>query len=232
MTIHATHSLDILQAQPLLTRRGFSAMLAEAAREAGASGYLVARIEPEGSAVPAALVASDWSFDATQDLGPAALSLIAASPFTRVPGLPARCWDAADFMATCAETASALMDHGHRFLASQRLRMDSRRFLLLLSAPAAFRPAAAAAAQMRALYALSLHAEASSQMTHAGDDRLSARERQCLSWVSEGKTSDEIALIMGLSVSTVNGHLGTAMQKIGAPNRAMAMATAIRKGLI
>ena len=61
---------------------------------------------------------------------------------------------------------------------------------------------------------------------------LSERERECLQWVSEGKTTDEVALILGVSSNTVNSYVAHAIQKFGASNRAMAIATAIRSGII
>jgi len=51
-------------------------------------------------------------------------------------------------------------------------------------------------------------------------------------WVSEGKTTDEVALILGVSSNTVNSYIAHAIQKFGANNRAMAIATAIRSGII
>ena len=63
-------------------------------------------------------------------------------------------------------------------------------------------------------------------------DPLSDRERECLIWVSEGKTTDEVALILGVSGNTVNSYITHAIQKLSASNRAMAIATAIRSGII
>ena len=51
-------------------------------------------------------------------------------------------------------------------------------------------------------------------------------------WVSEGKTTDEVALILGVSSNTVNSYITHAIQKFAASNRAMAIATAIRSGII
>jgi LuxR family transcriptional regulator, quorum-sensing system regulator BjaR1 len=64
------------------------------------------------------------------------------------------------------------------------------------------------------------------------DHNLSARERECLVWTSSGKTSSEIAAILGLSEHTVNHYLSAACQKLGAVNRAHAVAKAIRAGLL
>ncbi|TIX10880.1 MAG: helix-turn-helix transcriptional regulator, partial [Mesorhizobium sp.] len=55
---------------------------------------------------------------------------------------------------------------------------------------------------------------------------------ECLFWVSEGKTTDEVALILGVSSNTVNSYITHAIQKFAASNRAMAIATAIRSGII
>ena len=61
---------------------------------------------------------------------------------------------------------------------------------------------------------------------------LSARERECLHWTASGKTSSEIATILELSEHTVNHYLSAACQKLGATNRAHAVARAIRAGLV
>jgi DNA-binding CsgD family transcriptional regulator len=62
--------------------------------------------------------------------------------------------------------------------------------------------------------------------------RLSDRERQCLVWTSAGKTSLEIGTILGLSEHTVNQYIASSSQKLGAVNRAHAVAKAMRRGLI
>jgi len=64
------------------------------------------------------------------------------------------------------------------------------------------------------------------------EQMLSARERECLQWTASGKTSQEIATILELSEHTVNHYLSAACQKLGAVNRAHAVAKAIRSGLL
>lgn len=61
---------------------------------------------------------------------------------------------------------------------------------------------------------------------------LSTRERECLQWTASGKTSQEIAAILELSEHTVNHYLSAACQKLGAVNRAHAVAKSIRSGLL
>lgn len=61
---------------------------------------------------------------------------------------------------------------------------------------------------------------------------LSTRERQCLSWSAEGRTVDDIAVILGLSPETVRIYLKRAMRKLSSLNRTHAVAKAISLGLI
>ncbi|GAB4357222.1 MAG: hypothetical protein Kow0026_17390 [Oricola sp.] len=62
--------------------------------------------------------------------------------------------------------------------------------------------------------------------------RISTREQACLAWTAEGKTSEEIGIILELSPHTVNHYLGSAARKLGATNRMHAVAKALRLGLI
>ncbi|TIR98178.1 MAG: helix-turn-helix transcriptional regulator, partial [Mesorhizobium sp.] len=115
---------------------------------------------------------------------------------------------------------------------SLRLNVGRQRLFVLFSAaePGKIDLTALMKAQLKCCYALSsipqLIAAASMQ------DPLSDRERECLFWVSEGKTTDEVALILGVSSNTVNSYITHAIQKFAASNRAMAIATAIRSGII
>lgn len=73
--------------------------------------------------------------------------------------------------------------------------------------------------------------------TISGADRhasnpLTEREKGCLSWTAEGKTSIEIAEILGLSEHTVNHYLNRAAKKLGSVNRTQAVAKALRRGWI
>ncbi|WP_349435685.1 LuxR C-terminal-related transcriptional regulator [Pararhizobium sp. A13] len=63
-------------------------------------------------------------------------------------------------------------------------------------------------------------------------DKLSAREIECLRWAAAGKSSDEIAIILGISVYTVSSYFKTATRKLDAVNRMQAIARAMRMKLI
>lgn len=61
---------------------------------------------------------------------------------------------------------------------------------------------------------------------------VSKRELECLRLTAAGRTSDDIARILGLSVHTANQYLTSAGGKLDAVNRMQAVAKAIRLGLI
>jgi len=62
--------------------------------------------------------------------------------------------------------------------------------------------------------------------------RLSPRETECLTWAARGKTAQDTAQILNRSVETVRLHLKNAMSKLGALNRAHAVAKAMQLSLL
>ena len=56
---------------------------------------------------------------------------------------------------------------------------------------------------------------------------LSRREAEVLKWAAEGKRDGEIALILGLSVRTVNHHLERIYRKLNVETRTTAAAHAL-----
>jgi len=66
----------------------------------------------------------------------------------------------------------------------------------------------------------------------SGRARLTVRERDVLTWVARGKTSAEIAIILGLSERTINFHCDEAMKRLDVINRTQAVAKAIAERLI
>lgn len=61
---------------------------------------------------------------------------------------------------------------------------------------------------------------------------VTSREIEVLQWVRKGKTNDEIARILGLSMLTVKNHLHKIMKKMDARTRGQAVAKAIALGLM
>jgi DNA-binding CsgD family transcriptional regulator len=62
--------------------------------------------------------------------------------------------------------------------------------------------------------------------------RLTERERDSLALVAEGKTDWEISVILGIAQATVRFHVDNARRKLGAVNRAQAVARLVNQRLI
>jgi len=61
---------------------------------------------------------------------------------------------------------------------------------------------------------------------------LTEREKEVLTWVGRGKTSSEIAIILGVSERTVNFHCDQACRRLDVINRTQAVAKALTEGVI
>lgn len=64
------------------------------------------------------------------------------------------------------------------------------------------------------------------------DFDLTERELECLFWIAEGKTSDEIATILGISKNTINNYITSVMRKTATKTRSEAIAYAVRNNLV
>lgn len=58
------------------------------------------------------------------------------------------------------------------------------------------------------------------------------RERQILRWVRDGKSNQQIADVLGIGPLTVKNHIQKILRKLGAGNRAQAVAQALARNLI
>lgn len=58
------------------------------------------------------------------------------------------------------------------------------------------------------------------------------RERQILGWVREGKSNQQIGELLGISPLTVKNHIQKILRKLGASNRAQAVALAITRNVL
>jgi LuxR family transcriptional regulator, quorum-sensing system regulator BjaR1 len=61
---------------------------------------------------------------------------------------------------------------------------------------------------------------------------LTEREREVIKWVANGKTDEEIGLILSVSANTVHGYMKSAMLKLNAGRRTYAVVQALRFGEI
>lgn len=61
---------------------------------------------------------------------------------------------------------------------------------------------------------------------------LSPRQRDCLAWVRHGKSSTDIAVLLGISAQTVEEHVAEACRKLGVRTRVQAAVEASLLGII
>jgi len=61
---------------------------------------------------------------------------------------------------------------------------------------------------------------------------LTSRQLEVMRWTADGKTSEEIAMILGLSTPTVNFHIKNAIAKLRANNKNSAVARSSRLGIL
>lgn len=220
----------------LSSRGDLTGFFMDLCAEIGADSYMLVAIVHDHARNDMRIVSSNWIFDAIELVGRKLIAGLAQSMLTAAPGIrpqPLLAGQAPDAGSLITGEEARLLDVlGHTEVYSLRLNVGRQRLFVLFSAAAAGRidVTELMKAQLKCCYALSqipqLLAQASMQ------DPLSDRERECLFWVSEGKTTDEVAVILGVSSNTVNSYITHAIQKFSASNRAMAIATAIRSGII
>jgi len=63
-------------------------------------------------------------------------------------------------------------------------------------------------------------------------DQLTAREREVLQMLAEGKVAKEVAAVLEISVYTVDAHRGRIMRKLGLKSSTELVRFAMRKGLV
>lgn len=215
---------------PIVSHAGLAELFSVGCGEAGAASYLVVDMVPAADRLSPRIVASNFTYDAIQAVGLDALLLLAESAVGTALGDTPRGWhpSALAILLECPGL-SALAMLGREEVFVLRLRTAGRRCIAICAGRlgGAIDTSALTRLQVRACYALScMDAPATA------DDPLSERERECLAWVSQGKTTDEVALILEVSSNTVNSYVAHAIHKLGATNRAMAIATAIQRGII
>ena len=217
----------------LATRGDLTGFLMALCQALGADSYMLVAILHDRSRADVRIVASNWIYDAIQIVGHQRIAMLAESAHAVAPGLrPAPIVTGAAPAHVGGEDARMLAVLGHAEIFALRLNVGRQRYFLLLSAeePGTLDTLEVMRAQMRCCYALGQVPELLA--ASAQQDPLSDRERECLYWVSEGKTTEEIAVILGVSANTVNSYITHAIQKFSASNRAEAVAIAIRNGII
>ena len=75
-----------------------------------------------------------------------------------------------------------------------------------------------------------LHGE--NLVKHRAECDLTSAERDVITWLSQGKTDEDIACIMGISARTVDAHLRNMFRKRDATNRVSAVVRGIQCGYV
>jgi DNA-binding CsgD family transcriptional regulator len=229
----ATPFLDTIHGA--VTREVLSRAMREICLSIGADQFCLADLSRSHAEEPPQILSSNWSFDAIDLIGTSTIELLHqslhATPLGEEPRLFVPTMAASDRRVIDIRITARLIEFGHCNIFLMKLKAGARRGICILSSasPRQINTALLDHAHLACNYLMSRNAE----ICHSADKTvLSERERECLYWVSEGKTTQEIALILGVSSNTVNKYIVSSIQKLGAANRAMAIAVAIRAGII
>jgi DNA-binding CsgD family transcriptional regulator len=213
-----------------------AAVLRRLARAVGADQYFLLEAPQEHAVERSRIIASDWPRDAIEIIGLDAIARIGTpepSPGTTSLSLEPRRIRKEELTRRVGfGHARELAGFGFVDVAAGWIAAGLSRGVLMFSArnEEAIDLGLMPEAQMLCSY---LWSKLNAEDPHPkAVDPLSERERECLFWVSEGKTTDEVALILDVSANTVNRYILHATQKLSAANRAMAIAVAMRGGLI
>lgn len=217
---------------PVTSRAMLARHMQRLCAEIGADRHMLVEPSVERGPKSVRIITSNWIFDALEDLGVEGIARIIESGHAVGAGMQPRAVRVSSATFLSAEERQTLSEHGHAELFCQKLSTCRGSVFALFSAHAPRRidTGALVRAHMACCYAVNQFFAASAGRGSSAP--LSERERECLLWVSEGKTTDEVAVILGVSSHTVNSYVAHAIQKFGASNRAMAIATAIRSGII
>lgn len=82
------------------------------------------------------------------------------------------------------------------------------------------------------LVGLHFHTHVSTRGVSESRGPLTQRERECLSWISQGKAVADIAVLVGIAPRTVTFHLENARRKLDAVSIAQCVAEALRRDLL
>ncbi|XUY27153.1 transcriptional regulator VisN [Agrobacterium sp. rho-8.1] len=193
---------------------------------AGASHYLLAREDLLQEAGLNFILTSDWPFDLVRKLG-AELT----NNQNRVSEME-KCLALLKPRMLFLPDDAVIPEGVDRKYCSVTFCVGRIRFSLLMlfaedSAPVDDRLQEAA---MLAGYFASSGIVAESRMER--DIDLTERELECLFWIAEGKTSDEMATILGISRNTINNYITSVMRKTATKTRSEAIAYAVRNNLV
>lgn len=191
-----------------------------------ASHYLLVRQDLSFDSDTDFVVASDWPFDMVRGLaGSIAANHVRMSEFDRCCSLMQP--NFSQFADDVAVPAGVSREYCAIVFNVGRVRMA-----LLLLFPEHFILSQSNLRDVGLLtgYLASICCRPSTRLER--ESELTDREIECLYWIAEGKTSDEIAVILGISRNTINNYIASVMRKTATKTRSEAIAWAVRNNLV
>ncbi len=192
----------------------------------GASAYLVARYDMVSDQRLDNVLSSNWPFDLVRQID----EELHAS-YHRSNELE-KCMSALQPAFAFFSDEILLPEGVSRQYCSLIFNAGRSRYILLLLMPdqTAHSSQRVMEAGLLSGYILSMRTARKVQMDREMD--LTERELECIYWIAEGKTSDEIAMILGISKNTINNYITSVMRKTATKNRSEAIAYAVRNNLV
>lgn len=191
----------------------------------GAAGYLLTRQDASSDNTLDSVIASDWPFDLVRR------AISSLNDLTRATELD-KCLSVLQPQFAVLADPVGLPKGASGQHCTIAFNVGRNRYSLTLLCPAdiILSQQGLRAAGVYASYLASL---LFSEQTRTGRElELTDRELECLYWIAEGKTSDEIATIIGISKNTINNYITSVMRKTATRTRSEAIAYAVRNNLV
>ncbi|MBX9456617.1 MAG: helix-turn-helix transcriptional regulator [Rhizobium sp.] len=199
--------------------------LAALADYVGATGFLLLRQDTNSGTQLDNVIASDWPYDLVRKSLP---QLADAARSTELD----KCLSVLQPQFSMLTEASGLPRGASKQYCSIAFNVGRIRYNLTLLCPVDV------ILSQQGLRAVGVHASYlasllfNEQVKSGRELELTDRELECLYWIAEGKTSDEIATIIGISKNTINNYITSVMRKTATRTRSEAIAYAVRNNLV
>ena len=192
----------------------------------GAAGFLLIRQDINSENALENVISSDWPFDLVRKSGASLISDLSRS--TELD----KCLSILQPQFAMMPESLDLPRSASQQYCSVSFNAGRNRYCLTFICPADFilsqqrlRATGVYAGYLASLM-FSEHVKVSREL------ELTDRELECLYWIAEGKTSDEIATIIGISKNTINNYITSVMRKTATRTRSEAIAYAVRHNLV
>jgi DNA-binding CsgD family transcriptional regulator len=192
----------------------------------GAAYYLLARYDLVSEQHLDSVVSSDWPFDLVRQIE---TELTASYHKT----------NELEKSLSILQPGFALLpseivvpDGVNRQYSSVVFNTGKSRYILLFLLPEHVVPSSQRIMEAGLIAAYALSLRIGPEILSDRSMELTDRELECIYWIAEGKTSDEIAVILGISRNTINNYITSVMRKTATRNRSEAIAFAVRNNLV